>query len=284
LKRLIKPVIQDEEFLAEVLSKKGDSEHFHLWWLGQSGYLLKWQGHHLLIDPYLSDSLTEKYKNTDKPHIRLSELVVRPEKLDFIDLVTSSHDHTDHLDGVTLKALIRVNPDLKMIIPEANRKFVSERIEEFPDFPIGLNDGESVETSGYRITAIPASHNELERDEQGKCKFLGYIFQMGPWTIYHSGDTLGHEEIIRALGPFSIDLAILPINGNKPERRVAGNLDCNEAVTLSKAIGAKITIPCHYDMFTFNTEDPEKFRKAAELRGQRHVILPLGGYFSSEMI
>jgi L-ascorbate metabolism protein UlaG (beta-lactamase superfamily) len=30
-----------------------------LWWLGLSGFLIQWQGHHLLLDPYLSDSLTK---------------------------------------------------------------------------------------------------------------------------------------------------------------------------------------------------------------------------------
>ena len=35
----------------------------------------------ILIDPYLSDSLTKKYAATDKPHTRMSELVVRPELL-----------------------------------------------------------------------------------------------------------------------------------------------------------------------------------------------------------
>jgi L-ascorbate metabolism protein UlaG (beta-lactamase superfamily) len=93
---MIKPVLQDDAFLADVRSAPGD--RLNLWWLGQSGYPVQWQGHHLLIDPYLSDTLTEKYANTDKPHVRMTERVVAPEKLDFIEVVTSSHNHTDHLD------------------------------------------------------------------------------------------------------------------------------------------------------------------------------------------
>ena len=48
----------------------------------------------LLLDPYLSDSLTQKYTATDKPHVCMTARVVAPERLDFIDLVTSSHNHT----------------------------------------------------------------------------------------------------------------------------------------------------------------------------------------------
>src|SRR5690606_3463724 len=97
-----------------------------------------------LIDPYLSDSLTRKYADTDKPHIRMTELVIHPEKLDFIDLVTSSHNHTDHLDAETLKPIIRNNLNIDFIIPEANRDFVTQRVGIDINFPIGLNDGEQV--------------------------------------------------------------------------------------------------------------------------------------------
>src|SRR5882762_5291192 len=119
---MIKPALQNDLFLAEVAEAREDVEHFHLWWLGQSGFLLQWQGRHLLFDPYLSDSLTQKYANTDKPHVRLTARVVAPERLDFINVVTSSHAHTDHLDRETLGPLLRVNPRLELVIPEANRE------------------------------------------------------------------------------------------------------------------------------------------------------------------
>lgn len=284
MEKLIKAVSKNGSFLDQVRSRRNEDHHFHLWWLGQSGFLIQWNGKHLLIDPYLSDSLTRKYQDTDKPHIRMSELVISPEKLDFIDLVTSSHNHTDHLDGETLKPLIEVNPSIKMIIPEANREFVAERIGQDPDFPIGLNEGGSVQVDDFRINGVPAAHNELDRDENGRCLYMGYVFQFENWTIYHSGDTLWHDNIINSLRPFSIDLALLPINGNKPERRVAGNLNYIEAVEMSQQIGARHTIPCHYNMFTFNTEDPEKFGHAAKIRRQKYTILEIGAYFSSEMI
>ena len=69
---------------------------------------------------------------------------------------------------------------------------------------------------------------------------------------------------LRLLKSFNTDVALLPINGNKPERRVAGNLDCKEAAELGKAINAKCVIPCHYDMFEFNTADVNEFVTEAE--------------------
>src|ERR1051325_9156671 len=129
LQGMIKSVLQDDDFLADVADARDDTENVHLWWLGQSGFLVQWQNHHLLLDPYLSDSLTAKYAETDKPHVRMTERVIAPERLDFIDVVTSSHNHTDHLDPETLGPLLKANPQMELVIPEANRQFVVDRLK-----------------------------------------------------------------------------------------------------------------------------------------------------------
>src|SRR5712671_2195451 len=123
---MIKPALQDDNFLADVAAARDDFVQFHLWGLGQSGFLLQWQGKHLLFDPYLSDSLTQKYAATDKPHVRLTERVITPERLANISVVTSSHNHTDHLDAETLGPLLAANPQAQFVIPEANRTFIGE--------------------------------------------------------------------------------------------------------------------------------------------------------------
>ena len=96
---MIKPSLQDDALLADIREAASDESRFHCWWLGQSGFLIQWQGRHLLFDPYLSDSLTRKYATTDKPHVRMTERVIAPKRLDFINVVTSTHNHTDHLDA-----------------------------------------------------------------------------------------------------------------------------------------------------------------------------------------
>lgn len=279
---LIKPLLKDQALLDSIKQASTQKDRLNLWWLGQSGYLVQWQGKHLLLDPYLSDSLTVKYAQTEKPHTRMTERVVDPASLDFIDIVTSSHNHTDHLDGETLVPLIKVNPDIKFIIPEANRGFIADRIKSDTDFPIGLNDNETVNIHGFNFTAVPAAHENVDRDEAGRCKYLGYVIEFGPHTIYHSGDTMLYGGMVEILSQFSIDVALLPINGRDPARKVAGNLNGKQAAELGKSIGAKTVIPCHYDMFSFNTADPAEFAADCEMIGQNYVVLQTGEHWSTE--
>src|ERR671923_646139 len=117
---MISPLRAGEAFLADVKAASGPLD---LWWVGQSGFLVAWQGRHLLLDPYLSDSLTRKYAGTDKPHERMTELVIEPERLGFVDAITASHAHTDHLDPDTLRALAGV----PVVAPAAHRDLVIER-------------------------------------------------------------------------------------------------------------------------------------------------------------
>lgn len=277
---LIQATKKDEALVAEMDAYLSDEKQFHLWWLGQSGYLLQWKGRRVLIDPYLSDSLTKKYLTTDKPHTRMSELVIHPALLKGLSIVSSSHNHTDHLDAETLMPVLENNPAIQLIIPEANRDFVAQRVQCANSFPIGLNDGKSATVGGFTFYGIPAKHNEIERDEKGNCRCMGYIITFGGYTIYHSGDTLWFDGMVDILKPFNVDVALLPINGNDPKRKVAGNLDCTEAAALGKAIGAKCVIPCHYDLFEFNTADVNNFAIAARSIGQHITILTGGGRFS----
>lgn len=272
---MIKPFQKNEALLADIEAFTSN-EGFKIWWLGQSGFLVKWKNKILLFDPYLSDSLSIKYQNTDKPHVRMSELVIDPQSLPYIDIVTSSHNHTDHLDAETLIPILQKNPDIKFIIPEANRAFVAERVQCSADFPIGLNDTGTFEHLGFKFTGIPSAHNTIERNDLGQCKFMGYIVQFGNYTIYHSGDTLLYDGLAKNLKTYNIDIAFLPINGNKPERKVAGNMNAIEAASLSKAINSKITIPHHYHLFQFNTEEPSVFKNECLEQNINFKILEIG--------
>jgi len=278
--QLIKAFKKGHELVREMDSLAGDEKHFYLWWLGQSGFLLQWKGKRVLIDPYLSDSLTKKYAATEKPHIRMSERVMDPELLKNISIVTSSHNHTDHLDAETLVPVLKNNPGIKFIIPEANRDFVAERVKCDRSLPVGLDAGQSVTIKEFRFHGIPAKHNEVEKDENGHCRYMGYVIEFGNFKIYHSGDTLWYDEMVNLLRPFSLDVAILPINGNDPARKVAGNLDCREAIKLGKALGSTCVIPCHYDMFSFNTADVNDFIKEAEIVNQPYKVLRGGERFT----
>ncbi|MFD2935938.1 MBL fold metallo-hydrolase [Spirosoma flavum] len=274
---MLKPAFQkDDTLLADIEAARSQPGALHIWWLGQSGFLIQYNNTHLLFDPYLSDSLSRKYADTSKPHIRISERVIDPFRLDMIDVVTSSHNHTDHLDAETLLPLLAANPTVQFVIPEANRVFIADRLQTDLDWPIGLTDGQSVTVGDFMIHGVPAAHNELERDAEGHYKFMGFIVEVGPYRVYHSGDTLWYDGMVDSLRPFNVDIAFLPINGNKPERHVAGNLNPDEAARLGRDIGAKLVIPHHYDLFEFNTADPADFVNACQQHGTPYRVMQLG--------
>ncbi len=272
----MKPAFQKEDALLADMARARVEGRARLWWLGQSGFLVHTLDGTVLFDPYLSDSLTKKYAATDKPHTRVTEQVIAPERLTGIDVITSSHNHTDHLDAETLLPLLAANPRAKLIIPRANRAFVLERLGKIESALVEVDAGESVQMAGAEFHGIPAAHNTIERDEQGRCRFLGYVARVGGKTIYHSGDTLMHDDLIAALETFRVDMALVPINGNNPERRVAGNLDGREAAALAHAIGARLAVPHHFDLFAFNTEPPDEFEAACRRLGQPFRTLQNG--------
>lgn len=294
------PFQSEAELLADIDRVKRRAGTLDLWWLGQSGYLVQHRESWVLIDPYLSDTLTVKYAGTNKPHVRMTQRVVDPEtlakSLQYIYLVASSHAHTDHLDPGTLKPLFSKSKWIcRFICPKPQMQLSFERSGANdcavpPKFQ-GLDAGESHGEAGLKVTAIPAAHETIERDENGHCKHLGYVFEFSDWcasksgsiqrrvkewTVYHSGDTLLYDGLVDHLRPFNIDVAILPINGK------VGNMNGRDAAQLAKAINAKLVIPCHYDMFEFNTADPkDQFIPECEKLGQPYRVLQQGERWSS---
>jgi L-ascorbate metabolism protein UlaG (beta-lactamase superfamily) len=275
--RLIEPVLRDGALLDDIAAGRAEhGDRLRLWWLGQAGFLVQWAGHHLLLDPYLSDSLTAKYAATDKPHVRMTARPVDPAALDMIDVVTSSHNHTDHLDHETLWPLIAANPSLTMVIPEANRAFVADRLRTDPEWTVGLTHGTSVDVGAFRITGLAVAHEQLDADDHGHHRHLGYLVAAGPFLLFHSGDAVPYDamaaELARLAAGRRVDMALLPINGRLPERRVPGNFWGDEAAGFAHAIGAGVVVPMHYEMFEFNTETPDLFVATCERLAQPYRV------------
>jgi L-ascorbate metabolism protein UlaG (beta-lactamase superfamily) len=268
------------EALQEEIRRACKEGRQKIWWLGQSGFLWVQNGRGILFDPYLSDSLTQKYAGSDKPHVRITERVITPEalgELGIITLITSSHNHTDHCDATTLIPLLNANAVTRLMVPAANRSFVSERLgNKFDERLIEIEAHRSLALADIVVEAVPAAHPSIERDEEGRCRFLGYVVRWNGTCVYHSGDTLFYEGMAAVLRRLGVDLALLPINGDRPERRVAGNLDGRQAANLAHEIGAKCVIPCHYDLFEFNTADPSDFVAECKRLDQGYQVLQNG--------
>ncbi|MHB1082898.1 MAG: MBL fold metallo-hydrolase [Prosthecobacter sp.] len=273
---MITALQKDDELLADMEGASLDEDTLHVWWLGQSGFLVQWAGERLLFDPYLSDSLTEKYAATDKPHVRMTERCIDPGRLTGITRVTASHVHTDHLDGATLVPLAEANPGFRLYVPYPVIPEAKKRLGDADVTYCGTGDRDKYFEGKWEIRGVIAKHNEVIRDEDEHCHCTGFLVRCGPFTIYHSGDTLWHDDIVRMAREFSCDLMLLPINGNRPERRVAGNLNGTEAAALAKVGEARLVVPCHYDMFEFNTETTDEFVCACERLEQPYRVMRCG--------
>ena len=282
---MIEPLFADDAFLENISQMEASSsDRVIIAWLGQSGYLVCHKGFRFIIDPYLSDSLTRKYAETTKPHERISRMVISPERLTGVSFVTSSHNHTDHLDGETLAKLIKANPGVRVIVPRANYTFALDRlvsagVANTVAYLVAIPVDETLALSdlhGCTITAVPAAHEALDTDENGDYRYHGYCITVGGVTIYHSGDCIPYDGLVAAVLPYKPDVALLPINGRDPSRGVSGNFSGPEAAALAHSLNVKCVIPNHYDLFAFNTADPQAFVDACEAISQPYRVLRLG--------
>lgn len=260
---LIEPVQSDEALLRQIHETTPEPGQVACWWLGQSGLLLKSRHAVVLIDPYLSEHLTAKYRGTAKEHTRMTRCPLRPEALTMVDVVCSSHKHSDHMDPGTLPPLLAASPGTKFIVPESlidhamamgiekNRLIALDHDLIFED-----------PTKNLKIRGVKAAHEGLDCDDLGRHLYLSFLVELDGVKIFHSGDTIPWPGQAAAVGP-GVDLAFLPINGRDPARGVPGNMTADEAVDFAAAISARHVVPHHYEMFTFNTVDPDSFRKAA---------------------
>ena len=242
---------------------------------GGSARAVSWcstTGRHLLLDPYLSDSLTRKYADTDKPHVRMTARVIAPERLDFVDVVTSSHNHTDHLDAETLAPLAR-QPGAALVVPAANRAFAAERLGARAATP-RLDDGETVELARLR---------DRGRARRARARAATPRRTSGYLVRVRRRDALPqrrHAALRRdggAAAPCAVDVALLPINGRPGEH---GRRHSTAGARSRTRSARASSIPCHYEMFEFNTADPAEFVAECELVGQPYRVLALGERFT----
>ncbi len=232
-----------------------------LYWLGQAGFVVDVDGYRLVIDPYLSDTLSEKYKGTARPHVRLMQAPVQPEQIGFVDLVLCTHAHTDHMDPGTLKPLLAANPSASMIAPRAMRQQAIDRSGLGDDRLICVNAGESLSPlPGLSIVPTASAHESLETDAQGNFRFLGYVISAVAARLWHSGDCIPYPGLEGDVAFHRPDIVLLPVNGRRPELSndgVPGNFTLCEAIRTARNVGATDLVVHHYGLFDFNTIDPD---------------------------
>jgi L-ascorbate metabolism protein UlaG (beta-lactamase superfamily) len=106
---------------------------------------------------------------------------------------------------------------------------------------------------------VPAIHAVHVADgySDGGGRFVGYVLERDGVSIYHAGDTIATDELVAALEPLRIDVALLPVNGRsyfREQQDLAGNLDIRDAVALAVRVGAHTLVPMHWDLMRGNLE------------------------------
>ena len=237
------------------------------YWLGQAGFVIDISGTRIVIDPYLSDSLAEKYRGTPRPHVRMMPPPVAPSDIPHVDFVCCTHAHTDHMDPGTLPALMATNPSACLVAPRAMREQALLRSGLDEGRLMLVEAGETLQLAD-RLALIPtrSAHETLERDDRGHHRFLGYGLASAGATLWHSGDGIPFDGLVAEVSKLVPDIALMPVNGRRPElsnNGVPGNFTLDEAIDMSRQIGIGTLVVHHYGLFDFNTLDPEVIDRRA---------------------
>tara|TARA_R110002096_G_scaffold23303_14_gene74281 strand:- start:8230 stop:9195 length:966 start_codon:yes stop_codon:yes gene_type:complete len=273
---MIIPVQKDADFIKDFTEADRVTGAIHVWWLGQSGFLIKWNGQGLLIDPYLSDSHTRASEGTDHQIKRISERVVDPLALSGIEAVICSSAQPDRLDRETLLPLQAANPNLKLVIPAGIADQTRDLLGAAGPNIVPVNAGTFVEFSSVKFHGIDAATPKIRRDTHGNSKDLGFVLLFGPFAIYYSGQTIWHTQLVKAIRRWPINLAFMPINGDEKSADGRDSLNGFEAAALAKATSSSIVIPGHFDMFDQNNPSTDEFTGCCERLSQRFRVLKLG--------
>ena len=258
---MIEPFLSGPDLLDEIRATNPGPGAVAIWWLGQSGFLLKSEALTLVVDPYLSEHLTLKYQGTPREHIRMTRAPIRGDALGPVDLVLASHKHSDHFDPGTLPDLLAGSPAAPLLLPRALLGH-AESLGIDARRLVGLGANVTWSQPGVSVRAIPSAHEALDTDDAGDPLYLGFLIDLGGLRFYHSGDTLAYDGLAEAIGG-GVDVMFLPINGRDPARGVPGNMTAAEAVDLANRVRPRFVAPHHYDMFTFNTVPVSTFEAEA---------------------
>lgn len=255
----------------------GPSEELKVRWLGHSSVLVELGGLRILIDPVLS-----RYASPIPGFVkRFSRAPLPAEELPKIDLVLLSHDHYDHLEKTTVKAL--AGQGAAFFVPEGVGRHLKDW--EIPEDLIHESTWwqESV-FHGIKIVCAPSRHFS-GRSLFGTDETLwsGWIIDSLKGKIFYSGDT-GYADhfgqIGRTCGPF--DLTILKI-GAYDKGWPEIHIDPEQAVRAHGELRGKLLLPVHWATFdlALHPWDEPILRavKAAEAAEVRLVTPRIGEVF-----
>lgn len=216
-------------------------------WFGHSSYLIHCRGINILVDPVFSGSASP-----------ISGMVTAfpgsntygADDMPAIDYLVLTHNHYDHLDKATVKALApRINA---YIAPMG----VSRHLNAWLGNSVQVQELDwwtSIDLQpGIRITSTPARHFSGRGLKRGGSLWTSYLLQLFDHTIYLGGDS-GYDSHFEAIGKAAgkIDLAILECGQYHPAWAYI-HMQPEEVIRAHADLGAKLLLPVHWAKFALS--------------------------------
>src|SRR5260370_4722878 len=228
---------QPSTIVSDILNTQLRPDTIALWWLGQTGFVLRSTDAIVYLDPFLSHRPT-----------RLIPPLFAAESGPPADLVLCTHEHWDHLDPHTLQGLAQASQQARFVVPLPIVEQVTalgislERV-------IGVQPDEELDLGAVKLFHVPAIHGLkappavydfgfVERDDKRLYRYLGYVIEMTGVRVYSAGDTIVFDGLIERLRRLEVDIALLPINCwgyFRVHLGIGGNLAEREAADLVPA-------------------------------------------------
>jgi L-ascorbate metabolism protein UlaG (beta-lactamase superfamily) len=196
-----------------------------------------------------------------------------------IDLVLLSHNHYDHLDLATLRAL-SARGDCTFVVPLGVGDLLrAEKIGPVHE----LDWGESRSLLDFTVHSVPAMHfSSRGIFDRNKTLWCGYVIESRERRVYFAGDTGfgSHFAQIREKHG-TPSLALLPIGAYEPRWFMSPvHMDPQEAVKAHRILGAKTSIAIHHGTFQLADEGIDAASKEliACAGGESFLILNNGEF------
>ena len=192
-----------------------------LWWLGDSGFALKYRDAILYVDPSLSQP-DAPFPGAGVTHASLILCTGRGQ-----------------LEPETIRPMLASCPRAKLVIPKSVANDANALGIPYHRM-VTTDAGLRVEYLDDRIYAVPSALNDLDWTALGGYPYLGYLVRFGGITIYHPGDCIPYDSLVDRLRPYSVTVALLPVCGRP------GAFEIAEAGQLAEDIGARWLVPMNY--------------------------------------
>ncbi|MFD7611522.1 MBL fold metallo-hydrolase [Streptomyces sp. NPDC059828] len=249
-------------------------------WMGHSSVLAEIDGRRVLFDPVWGSRCSPFPFAGPK---RLHPVPVPLTALGPVDVVVISHDHYDHLDMPTIRAL--ASTDSVFVAPlgvgaHLERWGVSETLLRELDW------GESTEVAGLRLTATPARHfcGRGLRNQQHTLWASWAVLGPSGHRVYHSGDTgyfPGFKEIGAEHGPF--DATMIQIGAYSeywPDIHMTPAEGMRAHLDLQGGQPSGVMLPIHWATFNLAPhpwDEPGEGCVTAAAEAGARLALPLPG-------